>query len=106
MNGPTLVISKQTQRRFILGQQGLYPGRRWRGKTGVAQALHAGAVVHIDPLNVVARSHDIVLYGRVLDYEPAHLDTLLYTDRAAFDYGGTVMVHPMDELPYWRIVMD
>lgn len=102
---PGLVISQATQRRFILGKQGLYPGRRWRGKEGVAQAIHAGCDVQIDPLNVVARSHDIVLYGRVLDYQPAHLETLLYTDRAAFDYGGTVMVHPMEELPYWRVVM-
>jgi putative transposase len=27
------VISKSTERRFVLGNQGLYPGRRWRGYT-------------------------------------------------------------------------
>jgi uncharacterized protein YcaQ len=47
-----LTISKVTQRRFILGKQGLYPGRRWRGKAGVAAALQAGVVVQVDPLNV------------------------------------------------------
>jgi uncharacterized protein YcaQ len=101
----TLTISKITRRRFILGKQGLYPGRRWQGKAGVAAALRAGAVVQVDPLNVVARSHDIVLYGRVLDYRPALLQTLLYEDHTFFEYGGTVMLHPMDELPYWRVVM-
>jgi uncharacterized protein YcaQ len=100
-----LTISKETQRRFILGQQGLWPGRRRQGPDGVVEAVRAGAVVQVDPLNVVARSHDIVLYGRVRDYDPAHLAAALYTDRALFDYGGTVMIHPMEELPYWRVVM-
>ena len=101
----TLTISKITQRCFILGKQGLYPGRRWRGKTGVAAALQAGVVVQVDPLNVVARNHDIVLYGRVLDYRPTLLHALLYEDRAFFDYGGAVMIHPMDEVPYLRVIM-
>ena len=102
---PALTISNVTQRRFLLGKQGLYPGRRWRGREGVATAIRAGAVVQMDPLNVVARSHDIVLYGRVLDYQPEMLQSLLYDDHAFFDYGGTVMIYPMDEMPYWRVVM-
>lgn len=100
-----LTISKVTQQRFILGKQGLYPGRRWQGKEGVVQAIRAGYVVQVDPLNVVARSHDIALYGRVLDYKPVDLEVALYMDRALFDYGGTVMIHPMDQLPFWRVVM-
>ena len=67
--------------------------------------MGAGAVVQVDPINVVARSHDIALYGRVLDYRPALLQSLLYEDRACFEYGGAVMIHPIEELPYWRIVM-
>lgn len=102
---PALTISHVTQRRFLLGKQGLYPGRRWRGAEGVVAALRAGAVVQVDPLNVVARSHDIVLYGCVLDYQPQMLQTLLYDQRLLFDYGGTVMIHPMEEMPCWRVVM-
>ncbi len=102
---PALRISKTTRCRFILGKQGLYPGRRWRGKTGVGLALQAGCVVQIDPLTVVAHSHDIALYGRVLEYNPAYLSTLLYTDRYFFEAAGTVMLHPMEDLPYWRVVM-
>jgi uncharacterized protein len=100
-----LNISKMTQRRFILGKQGLYPGRRWQGKAGVCEALRAGCVVQIDPLAVVAHNQDIVLYGRVLEYRPADLQAVLYTDRLFFDYGGAIMLHPMEELPYWRVVM-
>jgi uncharacterized protein YcaQ len=99
-------ISKITLRRFVLGKQGLFPGRRWRGQEGVAEALQAGVVVQLDPLAVVARSHDIVLYGRVLDYEPSHLYALQFSERRIFDYGGTVTMNLMEELPYWRVVMD
>ncbi len=100
----SLKISKITRRRFVMGKQGLYPGRRWRGKEGVAQAL-LSSVIQVDPLNVLARSHDLALHGRVLDYRPDMLEELLYQDRAGFDYGGTVMLHPMHELPCWRVVM-
>jgi hypothetical protein len=100
-----LTISKSTQRRFLLGKQGLYPGHRWRGKAGVVAALQAGADVQVDPLNVVARSPDIALFGRVLDYRPDLLQALLYEDRACFESGGAVNVHPIEELPYWRVAM-
>lgn len=100
-----LTIANEVARRYLLGQQGLWPGRRWAGKAGAAEAIHQLGAVQIDPLNVVARSHDLVLWSRVAGYEPAHLDALLYQDRAFFDYGGLLMIYPMAELPYWRTHM-
>jgi len=87
----------------------LYPGRRWGGKAGVEAALRAGVGVQVDPLvdplNVVAHSQDIILYGRVLDYRPALLQTLLYEDRTCFEAGGAVNIHPIEDLPYYLVVM-
>jgi len=97
-----LHISQRTHRRFILGRQGLWPGRRWRGLEGTADALAACEALQLDPLNVVARSHDLALYGRVIDYSPNHLDELCYQQRRFFDYGGSLFVYPIHELPYWR----
>lgn len=99
-------ISKTTARRFVLGKQGLWPGRRWQGKPGVVEAVNAIESVQMDPLNVVARSHDIVLWSRVADYEPDHLDSAMYRDREFFDYGGHLDLYPMSELPYWRLHME
>jgi uncharacterized protein YcaQ len=99
-------ISKQSARRFVLGKQGLWPGRRWRGKKGTAQAIHACEAVQLDPLNVIARSQDIVLHSRVLDYKPDYLYEIAYKDREAFDYGGWLAMYPMSDLPYWRYHMD
>ncbi len=63
-----LTIDIKTARRFILGKQGLWPGRRWRGLTGTEQAMRAMEYLQLDPLQIIARSQDIALYSRVLDY--------------------------------------
>jgi uncharacterized protein YcaQ len=102
---PDLSIRLTTARRFILGRQGLWPGRRWQGLTGTAEALRVAEAVQVDPLIVVARNHDLTLHSRVIDYQPQQLDRLLYTDRLFFDYGGTIFIYPLAELPYWHVVM-
>lgn len=102
----SISISRQTARRFILGKQGLWPGRRWKGKKGTAQAINACEAVQLDPLNIVARSQDIVLHSRVLDYKPDYLHQVAYKDREFFDYGGWLAMYPMSNLPYFRFHMD
>ena len=99
-------ISKQTARRFVLGKQGLWPGRRWTGRKGTVQAIRACEAVQLDPLNVVARSQDLVLHSRVLAYKPEFLYEVAYKDRQFFDYGGWLAMYPMEELPYWRVHME
>ena len=101
-----VTISRQTARRFVLGKQGLWPGRRWRGKRGTATAIRICEAIQLDPLNVIARSHDIVLHSRVLDYKPEYLYQVAYKDREAFDYGGWLAMYPISDLPYWRVHMN
>jgi uncharacterized protein len=101
-----ITISQKTARRFVLGKQGLWPGRRWRGKKGTAQAIRECEAVQLDPLNITARSQDIVLHSRVLDYKPEYLYEVAYKDRQFFDYGGWLAMYPMEELPYWRVHME
>lgn len=98
-------ISKQTYRRFLLGSQGLWPGRRYRGLAGAASALNQMQALQLDPLVMVARSQDIAMYGRVLDYKPELLYKMAYEKRKAFDYGGWLMMYPMQEFPYWQLHM-
>lgn len=100
-----LTIDIDTTRRFILGKQGLWPGRRWRGLTGTAQAMQAMEYLQLDPLQIIARSHDITLHSRVLDYTPGLWEEVTYKQRSFFDWGGWLAVRPMDELPHWRVIM-
>ena len=101
----TIVISLDVARRFILGKQGLWPGRRWRGKKGIEQAMQAIEYLQLDPLQIIARSHDITLHSRVLDYVPGQWEEATYQQRKFFDWGGWLAARSMDELPHWRVVM-
>jgi uncharacterized protein YcaQ len=100
-----LTIDITTARHFILGKQGLWPGRHWRGINGTAQAIHAMEYLQLDPLQIIARSQDITLHSRVLDYKPSQWEEVTYQQRKFFDWGGWLAVRAMDELPYWRVVM-
>jgi uncharacterized protein len=100
-----LTIDIQTARRFILGKQGLWPGRRWRGLEGTEQAMREMEYLQLDPLQIIARSHDIKLHSRVLDYTPGLWEDAAYQQRKFFDWGGWLAARPMDELPHWRVIM-
>jgi uncharacterized protein len=92
-------------RRFILGKSGLWPGRRWCGLDGAELAMRAVEHLQLDPLVIVARAHDLILQSRVIDYQPDDWARLTYEQRKFFEWGGWLAVRPMDELPYWRVVM-
>jgi uncharacterized protein YcaQ len=98
-------ISPTTARRFILGRQGLWPGRRWRGIRGTERAMVAMEELQLDPLGIIARAQDLMLASRVIDYRPDDWQTLTYGKRRFFDWGGWLAVRPMAELPVWRVLM-
>lgn len=100
-----LTINIDIARRFILGKQGLWPGRRWRGLRGTERAMRTIEYLQLDPLQIIVRSQDINLHSRVLDYKPGMWEDAAYRQRKFFDWGGWLAVRPMDELPYWRVVM-
>ena len=101
----TFTISKITYRRFLLASQGLWPGPRFKGIHAAESALNAMHALQLDPLTMIARSQDIALYGRILDYKPADLYKMAYEQRKAFDYGAWLAMYPIQEFPYWRAIM-
>ena len=100
-----LEISALTARRYVMGRGGLWPGRRWRGLDGTGTAMRAMEDLQLDPLVVVARAHDLMLHSRVVDYAIDDWATLTYERREFFEWGGWLAVRPMDELPYFRVLM-
>jgi len=102
MDNSSQTTSPAISRRFVLGAQGLWPARRWAGKGGAALAMRAAEAVQVDPVAVVAQSHDIALWGRVRDYNPALLQELIYAERQFFDYGSTLLIYPIEEFPCWH----
>ncbi len=73
--------------------------------------MRAMEYLQLDPLQIVARSHELALHSRVLDYTPGQWEQVTYQQRKFFDWGGWLAVRPMDELPdlayakSWRVVM-
>jgi len=100
-----LEISAVTARRYVMGRQGLWPGRRWQGLAGTGAAMRAMEDLQLDPLVVVARAHDLMLHSRVVDYAIGDWATLTYERREFFEWGGWLAVRPIEELPYFRVVM-
>jgi uncharacterized protein len=98
-------LSAQAARRFIMGRQGLWPGRRWQGLEGAGQAMRAMEDLQLDPLVVVARAHDLSLHARVVDYTLDDWAIQTYQRRRFFEWGGWLAVRPMDDLPAFRMLM-
>lgn len=94
-------ISIEVARRYILGRQGLWPGRRWAGMAGAEAAILAIEALQLDAVTIVARSHDLILQSRVDGYDPAMLGALVYQERRFFEYGAHLDVYPIEELPFW-----
>ncbi|WP_326565450.1 crosslink repair DNA glycosylase YcaQ family protein [Amycolatopsis rhabdoformis] len=69
-------------RRLAVGSQHLDAA----GAADVGEALDSLRCLQLDPITVVAHSHHLVLRSRVRDYDPAHLDTLLWGERRLFEY--------------------
>jgi uncharacterized protein YcaQ len=76
-----LTTNIETARRFILGKQGVWPGRRWSGLQGTEQAMRDMEYLQLDPLQVIARSHDIQLHSRVRGYTPGMWEDVTYQQR-------------------------
>lgn len=99
-------ISREVARRFLLGRQGLWPGRRWlTTDDGTATAMQTMGNLQLDPLRIIARAQDLALNSRVIDYREDDWARLTYEKRTFFEWGGWLAVRPIEELPYYRVFM-
>ena len=82
---PTLTLTNQHARQFILAHQRLLPPCALLGKVGLQEFIQHVGAIQFDPLNVVGRNPDLVLQSRIEGYRPEMLEELLYTDRQLLD---------------------
>lgn len=99
-----LTINIDTARRFILGKQGLWPGRRWHGITGTEQAMATMEYLRSTRCKS-SRSQDIKLHSRVIDYTPGMWEKAAYQQRKFFDWGGWLAVRRWTSCPTRHVVM-
>ena len=82
-------LSTTQARRLAVAAQGLgRPEPVRAGPAALRAALGRLGAVQIDSINVVARSHELVLAARVGAHDPAAFERLVYRGRAGFEYWG------------------
>ncbi len=106
MEKAAISADMQATLRFILGRQGLWPGRRWSGREDLEAALENLCRIQVDPLNAVGRNHDLALHGRIDGYRPEHLQDALYNRHTAFEWGATLFVYPVSQFRFMRARME
>jgi uncharacterized protein YcaQ len=74
-------ITKQHAQRFLLSRSFLIK----KAKT-IIEVLEKLSCIQVDPLRVIARSHELALWNRVEEFTTADLTKALYSDRTVFEY--------------------
>jgi uncharacterized protein YcaQ len=79
-------ISPTTARRLAIARQRLAGPKVCPDADGMLDVVRDLGCLQLDPISAVARSHQLVLWSRLGNYDLAHLDTLLWKDRRLFEY--------------------
>jgi hypothetical protein len=82
-------ISIETARRLFIQRQRLNdPQTSEVSRTSevLLDVIRDLGCLQLDPISAVARSHQLVVYSRVGNYDLAALDQLLWTERSLFEY--------------------
>lgn len=98
-----MILSNKAARHIALASTGLHHAPLGPcDKTILLDLIKALGYVQQDPLQVVARAHDHILWSRNNQYRPKLLDRLMEEDRSIFEhFGHDACVLPVDVLPYW-----
>ena len=101
-------LSRAEARRLRLSAQGF--GRRRPAKPTIAHVratARALGAIHIDSINVLARSHHIVTFSRLGPYPFDALDRLTYDRHELFEgAAGSTYLLPVERYPLLRYKMD
>ncbi len=79
-------ITLQTARRLAIVRQRLTGSRAANDANGILHLVRDLGCLQLDPISAVARSHQLVVWSRVGQYDLDALDQLLWRDRSLFEY--------------------
>jgi uncharacterized protein YcaQ len=80
------VVTPTVARRLAIARQRLAGPRPVPDREGIMEVARDIGCLQLDPINVVARSHLLVLWSRLGAYDVKELDALLWQERRLFEY--------------------
>ena len=99
-------MSLETARTLAVVKQGLHRRPPVANKQALLDAIRQIGLLQLDTINVVARSHYLVILSRVGLYDRADLDALLYPDRRLFEqWAHAACLIPVEDFQYFAPVI-
>ena len=91
-------ITRKAARKFIIEEQGLGKSNSFENVLDVARKIHN---IQIDTISVVARSHDLILFNRLENYQEKEVWKWL-KEKKLFEFWSHAMcLMPFEEYPFY-----
>ena len=102
----SITLSLETVRKLAVVKQGLHRRPSATGKETILEGIHQIGLLQLDSVNVVARSHYLVMLSRVGFYDPDDLDALLHPERALFEqWAHAACLIPVEDYAYFAPII-
>ena len=99
-------ISATTARRLAITRQRLAGKTSKPNAEGILDVIKDLGFLQLDPTNVVAPSHQLVVFSRVGPYTPKRLETLLWHERRLFEsWAHAASIVVTEHYPIYRWIM-
>jgi uncharacterized protein YcaQ len=93
-------LSPTLARRLALMRQRLAGPHPAANSKGIMEIIRDLGYIQFDPMRIVTQSHLLVLWSRLGQYDPAHLEKLLWKERKLFqDWAQATSIVPMEDYP-------
>jgi uncharacterized protein YcaQ len=96
-------ISQRAARRLVIDAQLLGAARQSPDRRGILATVDRIIWLQLDPTSAVARSHLLVLWSRLGQYEREDVARLIYRDQRLFEWRA--FLYPTRHLSFYRLAM-
>jgi uncharacterized protein YcaQ len=103
---PIRTLTPTDARRLAITRQRLAGPRPPATREGIMEVVRDLGCLQLDPTNVVARSHLLVLWSRIGVFDPTDLEALRWKERKLFEYWAhRASIVPTEDYPIHHLMM-
>ena len=103
---PKPSLTPTLARRLAIAKQRLSGPQPQPDTAGIMEIMRELGCLQLDPISAVARSHWLVLWSRLGQYDPAQLDQLLWQEQQLFEYWAhAASIVLLEDYPIHRMHM-